>query len=43
MIIASDVPEIMFECERLKLEGTQVVKIDEAIHSDIFLSQLLKL
>lgn len=32
-----DVPEIMSQCERLKSEGTQVVQIDKALHSDIFL------
>lgn len=32
-----DFPEIIRECEKLKIKGTHVIRIDEAVHSDIFL------
>lgn len=32
-----DLPEIIAECEKLKLEGSKVIQIEEALHNDIFL------
>ena len=32
-----DLPEIIFECEDLKSKNLDVIKIDNALHSDIFL------
>ncbi len=38
-----DLPEIIFECEDLKSKNLDVIKIDDALHSDIFyLNQLSK-
>ena len=32
-----DIPEIMSECVKLDSDGVEVIKIDDALHSDIFL------
>ena len=32
-----DIPEIMSKCIKLNLEGFEVIKIDKALHNDIFL------
>ncbi|MGB9978172.1 alpha/beta hydrolase [Methanobacterium sp.] len=35
-----DLPEIIIECEDLKSKNLDVIKIDDALHSDIFLLEL---